>query len=375
MKKAIFVDRDGTIIVEPEDEQVDSLEKLEFIPETISSLRSLTGLDYELVMASNQDGLGTVSFPMENFLPVQEKMLKTLKGEGVEFDDILIDSTLSNDNAETRKPGTGMFRHYLDGSYDLAKCYVIGDRSTDIRLAKNLGANGILLSETEKGKKMLEETGLTESCVLLSQSWSEIADYIRRGCRSAVVERVTSETEVLVKIDLDKRGKFDEIISTGLLFFDHMLSQLVRHGGMSLLIKAKGDLQVDEHHTIEDTGIALGQAVEKALGEKAGIARYGFVLPMDDCRAMVLIDFGGRIDFEWDVEFKREFIGDVPTEMFRHFFMSFCCAAKCNLHISAQGDNNHHKAESVFKAFARALRMAAAHIPFEYEIPSSKGVL
>ena len=375
MKKALFIDRDGTIIAEPVDEQIDSLEKLSFVPGAISGLKSLAGLGYELVLATNQDGLGTASFPEESFLPAHEKMLATLRGEGVRFDDELIDRTFERDNAPTRKPRTGMFTRYMDGSYDLAASYVIGDRATDMLLARNLGARGILLRPEEEGRRMLREAGASEACVLVSDSWEEIAEFIRRGERRVEIRRETRETQIRVRLDLDGRGDFNDRISTGLHFLDHMLSQIAHHGGVALEVEARGDLQVDEHHTMEDVAIALGEAIDRALGSKAGIARYGFALPMDDCRAMVLLDFGGRIDFEWEAEFRRERVGDVPTELFRHFFQSLCCAARCNLQIAARGENDHHKAEAIFKAFARALRMAVQRQGFGYDIPSSKGVL
>ena len=375
MKKALFIDRDGTIIAEPADEQIDSLEKLSFVPGAISGLKSLAGLGYELVLATNQDGLGTASFPEESFLPAHEKMLATLRGEGVRFDDELIDRTFERDNAPTRKPRTGMFTRYMDGSYDLAASYVIGDRATDMLLARNLGARGILLRPKEEGRRILRKAGASEACVLVSDSWEEIAEFIRRGERRVEIRRETRETQIRVRLDLDGRGDFNDRISTGLHFLDHMLSQIAHHGGVALEVEARGDLQVDEHHTMEDVAIALGEAIDRALGSKAGIARYGFALPMDDCRAMVLLDFGGRIDFEWEAEFRRERVGDVPTEMFRHFFHALCCAARCNLQIAARGENDHHKAEAIFKAFARALRMAVARQGFGYDIPSSKGVL
>lgn len=548
MKKALFIDRDGTVIVEPPvDFQVDTLEKLEFVPGAISALKALRGLDFELVMATNQDGLGTDAFPEADFRLPQEKMLRTLAGEGVEFDDMLIDRTFESDNAPTRKPRTGMFGHYMDGSYDLAASYVVGDRATDMLLARNLGARGILLAPQAEGRRMLRQAGAEEACVLISDSWAEIAEYIRRGERRVVLTRETRETQITVRLDLDGRGfsgsgvsgtgvsgtgvgiygknsengaenerpengaenecpdggeqyknrtmfgaesvtsinrvgtdheltcnreetdggldgnradtenpkdgnrtvtrspadgdfrngdgrnsngrdgdvincdhrdgdgrnsdcincgnknsesrdddgrkddwrnsdgrdsdgrngdsRNGEGISTGLRFLDHMLAQIAHHGGVALEVEARGDLDIDEHHTIEDVAIVLGEAIDRALGSKAGIGRYGFALPMDDCRALVLLDFGGRIDFEWDAEFRRERVGDVPTEMFRHFFHSLCCAARCNLQISARGGNEHHKAEAIFKAFARALRMAVARSGFGYDIPSSKGVL
>ncbi len=375
MKKALFIDRDGTIIREPADEQIDSLEKLEFLPGAISGLKALCSLGYELVLASNQDGLGTASFPEETFHPAHNKMLATLAGEGVRFDDELIDRSFPADGLPTRKPGTGMFGRYLGGEYDLAASFVIGDRLTDIMLARNLGAKGILIAPAEEGARLLEEAGLSDSCAFVSDNWAEIADFIRREERYVEIHRQTRETDIRVRLDLDGRGDFNDQIHTGLRFLDHMLSQIAHHGGVSLAVEARGDLDIDEHHTMEDVAITLGEAVSRALGSKAGISRYGFALPMDDCRAMVLIDFGGRMDFSWEAEFTRERVGDVPTEMFRHFFHSLCAAARCNLQIVAKGENEHHKAEAIFKAFARALRMAVSRQGFGYEIPSSKGML
>lgn len=373
-RKALFIDRDGTIIVEPvEDMQVDSLEKLEFVPGAISALRSLSALDYDMVLASNQDGLGTASFPEETFWPAHRKMLKTLAGEGVIFSDELIDRSMPEDNAPTRKPRTGMFCRYMDGSYDLASSYVIGDRATDVELAYNLGARAVLLQRPEDGVRMLAGKPCALSCVLMTDSWTDVAEFLRRTERRAVVTRRTSETDIRVEVDLD--GKGESRIDTGLKFFDHMLDQIPHHSGMSLSVACRGDLEVDEHHTVEDVAIALGEAIYDALGSKRGIDRYGFVLPMDESRAMVLIDFGGRIDFSWDVPFTREYVGDVPTEMFSHFFKSLCAAMHCNLHVQARGENNHHMIEGVFKAFARALKMAVRRDVFSSELPSSKGVL
>ncbi len=372
--RVLFIDRDGTILVEPpEDFQVDSLEKLEFVVGAISGMKSLAELDYELVLASNQDGLGTDSFPEDTFWPAHTKMLRTLAGEGVFFDDQLIDPTFPQENAPTRKPQTGMFTKYLSEDYDMSQSYVIGDRATDVELAANLGAKAILLQQVSVGEKMLEGKPFAESCVLITPRWSDVAEFLRRTERTAEINRVTSETAIQVKLDLDGAGESE--ISTGLNFFDHMLWQLPHHAGVSLKLECKGDLQVDEHHTIEDVAIVLGEAIYQALGSKRGIDRYGFVLPMDECRAMVLIDFGGRADFVWDVPFTRERVGDVPTEMFKHFFKSMCVAMRCNLHIEAKGENNHHLIEGVFKAFARALKMAVRRDVFKYDLPSSKGVL
>ena len=352
MKKAIFIDRDGTLLREPSDEQIDALEKVEFVPGAISGLKALTGLGYELVMASNQDGLGTPAFPEETFWPAQNLLLRTLEGEGVVFDDILIDPSFPEDNSPNRKPGTGMFGKYLDGSYDLAASWVIGDRQTDRRLAENLGAKALLVGELD---------------------WAQIAETIRSSERCAEVARKTAETDIYVRVDLD--GKGPSGVDTGLKFFDHMLSQLPHHGGISLEIKCKGDLEVDEHHTMEDVGIALGDALRQALGDKRGTERYGFALPMDESRAIVLLDFGGRSELVWDVPFTREYVGDVPTEMFRHFFKSLSDAMKANLYVQARGENNHHLAEAVFKAFARSLKQAVRRDVFSYDLPSSKGLL
>ena len=374
MNRLLIIDRDGTILVEPPvDYQIDSIAKTDFVPGAISGMKALSTLGYQLVMASNQDGLGTASFPMADFLPPQEMMLKVLSSEGVCFDDILIDPTMPEENAPTRKPGTGMFTKYLTGDYNMAESYVIGDRLTDVMLAKNLGARAILLQSPATAKEALAEKGLTEVCALCTTSWSEIAEYLRRTVRVAATERSTRETQIKVTVDLD--GRMPSSIDTGLKFFDHMLDQIAHHGGISLQVQCKGDLEVDEHHTMEDVAIALGDTLREALGDKRGIERYGFALPMDECKALVLLDLGGRIDFDWDVTFTREYVGDTPTEMFRHFFYSLCAAMRCNLHISARGDNNHHLIEGVFKAFARSLRAAIHRQPFNYDLPSSKGVL
>ena len=374
MNRLLIIDRDGTILVEPPvDFQIDSIAKTDFVPGAISGMKAISALGYELVMCSNQDGLGTASFPMEDFLPPQEMMLKVLASEGVRFDDILIDPTMPEENAPTRKPGIGMFGRYLTGEYNLADSYVIGDRITDVMLAKNLGARAILLQEAEKAAEALAEKGLTGTCTLCTTSWSEIAEYLRRTTRVATAKRDTHETQISVTVDLD--GRMPSHIDTGLKFFNHMLDQIAHHGGLSLQVECKGDLEVDEHHTMEDVAIALGDTLREALGDKRGIERYGFALPMDECKALVLLDLGGRIDFDWDVTFTREYVGDTPTEMFRHFFYSLCAALRCNLHISARGENNHHLIEGVFKAFARSLRTAIHRQPFNYDLPSSKGVL
>ena len=374
MKRLLIIDRDGTILVEPPvDFQIDSIAKTNFVSGAISGMKAVSTLGYELVMCSNQDGLGTANFPMEDFLPPQEMMLKVLASEGVHFDDILIDPSMPKENAPTRKPGIGMFGKYLTGDYNLTESFVIGDRLTDVMLAKNLGARAILLQESEKAAKSLAEKGLTDVCVLCTTSWIEIAEHLRRTTRVATTDRNTRETQISVTVDLD--GRLPSSIDTGLKFFDHMLDQIAHHGGLSLQIQCKGDLEVDEHHTMEDVAIALGDTLREALGDKRGIERYGFALPMDECKALVLIDLGGRIDFDWDVTFTREYVGDTPTEMFRHFFYSLCAALRCNLHISARGENNHHLIEGVFKAFARSLRTAIHRQPFNYDLPSSKGIL
>lgn len=373
MKKALFIDRDGTLIVEPEDEQIDSLEKLEFIPGVFRNLYNIRkNLDYELVIVSNQDGLGTDSFPEETFWPAQNKMLKAFENEGITFDDILIDKSFPADNAPTRKPRTGLMGKYMSGDYDLANSFVIGDRLTDIELAKNLGAKGILFNDGSLAKE-LEKTGLAEHCVLVSSDWDNIYACVAAPERTAEVKRTTRETDIFVRLNLDGSGVCN--ISTGLNFFDHMLNQIGRHAGIDLEISVKGDLEVDEHHTIEDTALALGEAFQKAVGNKKGMERYGFCLPMDDCLAQVAIDFGGRPWLIWEAEFKREKVGDVPTEMFMHFFKSFSDAAKCNLNIKAEGTNEHHKIEAIFKALAKAIKMAIKRDIFNFELPSTKGKL
>lgn len=375
LKHALFIDRDGTIIVEPPvDFQVDSLEKLEFVPRVMRNLNFIkSNLDYELVMVTNQDGLGTESFSTADFEAPHNKMLRTLEGEGIVFDDIVIDKTFEHENAPTRKPGTALLGRYTSGEYNLAESYVIGDRITDVLLARNLGAKAIFICDEERGRKQIAEKGLDDVCALITQSWDRISDFLRGGTRVAQVKRTTSETDIDITMDLDGTGACD--ISTGLGFFDHMLCQIGKHSGMNLTVKVKGDTWVDEHHTIEDTAIALGDALRIALGDKRGIERYGFVLPMDDCQCSVALDFGGRSWLVWDAEFKREKIGEMPTEMFLHFFKSMSDSAKMNLYISARGENEHHKIEGIFKALARAIKMAIRRDVFTYQLPSTKGVL
>ena len=356
MKKVLFIDRDGTLIKEPADEQIDSFEKLEFVEGMFANLAFIRkNLDFEFVMVSNQDGLGTESFPENTFWPVHNFILKTLKGEGVEFDNILIDNHFPADNHPSRKPGTGMLKEYIGNpEYDLANSYVIGDRETDAQLAENLRCKALIL-----GKDGLD--------------WKKIAELLFAGERIAEITRTTKETDITVRINLDGTGKCD--IQTGLGFFDHMLEQIGKHGMTDLYIRCKGDLNVDEHHTIEDTGIVLGECILKALGDKRGIERYGYCLPMDDCLCHVALDFGGRPWLIWDAEFKREKVGEMPTEMFQHFFKSVSDAAKMNLNIKAEGDNEHHKIEGIFKAFARSIRMAVKRDIYHYQLPSTKGAL
>jgi imidazoleglycerol-phosphate dehydratase / histidinol-phosphatase len=374
MKKALFIDRDGTLIVEPADDyQVDSLEKLEFLPGVFRAMYTIKKfLDYELVIVSNQDGLGTDAYPEADFTRVQEKMLRAFENEGVIFDDILIDKSLPSDNLPTRKPGTGLLAKYMNGGYDLANSYVIGDRITDIRLAANLGAKGILLGGPGRLHELRDES-IESSCVLIAGSWQEVLSCLLLPSRSAYVKRETSETRIEVDLTLDGKGRAD--VRSGLGFFDHMLEQIARHSGIDLKISVEGDLHRDEHHTMEDTGLALGKAVYQALGSKRGIERYGFFLPMDDSAVLAGIDFGGRSWLNWKADFKREKIGDVPTEMFSHFFHSFCEEAKCNLYISATGKNEHHKIEAIFKAFARSIKMAIKREPLNNELPTTKGLL
>ena len=373
MKKALFIDRDGTLIAEPEDEQIDSLEKLEFLPGVFRNMHFIAkNLDYELVMVTNQDGLGTASFPEETFWPAHNKMLKAFENEGVVFNDILIDRSFPQDNAPTRKPRIGLLGKYLDGSYDLPNSFVIGDRLTDIELAKNLGAKGILINDGSLNDG-LQRTGLSENCVLVTTNWDDIYALVAAPLRMAKVTRNTKETQISVELNLDGNGKGN--INTGLSFFDHMLDQIARHSGVDLTIQVNGDLHVDEHHTIEDTGLALGEAFKLALGDKRGIERYGYCLPMDDCLAQVALDFGGRPWIVWDATFKREKVGDMPTEMFFHFFKSFSDTSLSNLNIKAEGQNEHHKIEGIFKALARAIKMAIKKDVFNFELPSTKGAL
>ncbi len=375
LKRALFIDRDGTLVVEPPvDYQLDSLEKLQFTPKVFRNMAFIREkLDFELVMVTNQDGLGTPSFPEETFLPAHEKMLQAFAGEGVTFDAIHIDRSFPEENLPTRKPCIGMLAGYLDGSYDMAASFVIGDRLTDMQLARNLGCRGILYASPAVMDDAVAREGLADVCVLITDDWDKIAEYLFAGERRAEVRRTTAETDIYVSLDLDGQGK--GCIATGIGFFDHMLDQIARHSGMNLTVQAKGDLQVDEHHTIEDTGIALGECIARALGDKRGMERYGFCLPMDDCRCTVALDFGGRPWLVWKAAFHREKIGDMPTEMFLHFFKSLSDAARMNLHIEAEGENEHHKIESIFKAFARSLKMAVRRDIFHYELPSTKGAL
>lgn len=375
-KQALFIDRDGTLVVEPPvDYQLDSFEKLEFLPGVMRNLGFIAqNMHYELVMVTNQDGLGTESFPTDTFVGPHNLIMRTLEGEGIKFDDVIIDTTFEHENKPTRKPGTVLLGKYLSGDYDLAGSYVIGDRLTDMMLARNLGARGILIApDVEQAQQRIAEAGLAEVVALVAPDWARIADFLRAGDRTAQVQRTTAETDILIRLALDGTGKCD--ISTGIGFFDHMLCQVGRHSGIDLTIKVKGDTWVDEHHTIEDTGIALGEALRKALGDKRGIERYGFVLPMDDCRSTVALDFGGRSWLVWDAEFHREKIGDMPTEMFHHFFKSLSDSAAMNLYISARGENEHHKIEGIFKALARAIKCAIQRNVFQYQLPSTKGTI
>ena len=373
MKKVLFIDRDGTLVIEPPiDYQLDAYEKLEFYPRVFRNLSFIRSkLDFEFAMVTNQDGLGTSSFPEDTFWPVHNLVMKTLENEGITFDEVFIDRSFPEDNAPTRKPRTGMLGKYLNNpEYDLAGSFVIGDRYTDVELAKNLGCKAIYLQDD---KSALVEKGLEEYCALATKDWDKIAEFLFAGERVAEVRRTTKETDIYIKVDLDGSGKCD--ISTSLGFFDHMLEQIGKHGSLDLTIRVKGDLEVDEHHTIEDTALALGECLLKALGDKRGIERYGYCLPMDDCLCQVALDFGGRPWLVWDAEFKREKIGEMPTEMFLHFFKSLSDAAKMNLNIKAEGQNEHHKIEGIFKALARAIKMAVKRDIYHFEVPSSKGSL
>ena len=378
MKRALFIDRDGTLIEEPADEQIDSIDKFRLLPHVLSSLSFLrTHTDFEFVMVSNQDGLGTPAYPQEVFDQFQNLLLHTLSTEGITFDDILIDRSFPEDHLPTRKPGIGMLTKYITGEYNLAGSYVIGDRPTDAQLARNLGCKAIILNgrftESSENSENSELSEPSDSTVLPVAGWQQATELIYAGMRTAEVHRTTNETDIYVKMNLDGTGHAD--INTGIGFFDHMLHQIARHGCIDLTVKAKGDLYVDEHHTIEDTGIVLGECLLKALGDKRGIERYGFLLPMDDSLCQVTLDFGGRAWLVWDVEFRREKIGDMPTEMFFHFFKSFSDAARMNLNIKAEGYNEHHKIEGIFKALAKSIKMAIRRDIFNYQLPSSKGIL
>ena len=378
MKKVLFIDRDGTLAIEPPvDYQLDSFEKLEFYPKVFQYLGKIAKeLDFELVMVTNQDGLGTPSFPEATFWPVHNFLVKTFEKEGIVFTEQIIDRTFARDNAPTRKPNTGLLSHYISSSYDLENSFVIGDRMTDIELAKNLGAKGIFINnENIEGTDELTVTKdeLENYIALETKDWSAIYEFLKAKDRTGSISRNTNETKIQIDLNLDGTGTSD--ISTGISFFDHMLDQIARHGQLDLVVNVKGDLEVDEHHTIEDTAIALGEVFAKTLGNKLGIERYGFYLPMDDCLSQVAIDFGGRNWLVWEADFKREMVGKMPTEMFFHFFKSFTDGAKCNLNIKAEGTNEHHKIESIFKAFAKAIKMAVKRDVEKMILPSTKGVL
>ena len=377
MKKLLFIDRDGTLVLEPEDYQVDSFQKLKFYPQVFTFLSKIAKeLDYELVMVTNQDGLGTASHPEENFWPIQNFIIETFESENVKFEDILIDKTFAKDNAPTRKPNTGLLTKYFDRDiYDLDNSFVIGDRITDVKLAKNLNSKAIFINNDENlgADEILENDDMENVIALKTTSWKEIYEFLKLENRTSEIIRNTNETKIKINLNLDGTGKSN--INTGIAFFDHMLDQIAKHGQMDLEIKVDGDLEVDEHHTIEDTGIALGEAFYQALGNKLGIERYAFVLPMDDCLAQVTLDFGGRNWINWNAEFKREMIGKMPTEMFFHFFKSFSDSAKANLNIKAEGDNEHHKIESIFKAFAKCLKSAVKRDSDKMILPSTKGML
>jgi imidazoleglycerol-phosphate dehydratase/histidinol-phosphatase len=379
MKRVLFVDRDGTLIKEaPPTYQIDDFSKVEFYPQMFKYMSRIADeLDYELVMVSNQDGLGTSSFPEETFYPAHNFIMKSLKNEDIIFKEVLIDRSFPKDNKPTRKPGVGMFTNYIDNdNYDIQNSYVIGDRITDVQLAKNLNCKAIWINnDANLGGEEISDarSALSNTIALETTDWKSIYEFLKLGLRKVSHERNTNETKISIELNLDGNGKAE--ISTGLGFFDHMLDQISRHGRLDLTITTKGDLHIDEHHTIEDTGIALGEAFAKALADKRGIERYGFALPMDEAEAKVLIDFGGRNWLVWNAEFKREKIGDMPTEMFFHFFKSFSDAAKCNLNIECKGENEHHKIEAIFKAFAKAIHMAVKRDPLSNHLPSTKGLL
>lgn len=378
MKKVLFIDRDGTLILEPPiDFQVDNFEKLKFYPKVFSGLGKIAKeLDFELVMVTNQDGLGTKAFPYENFIGPHNLMLETLESEGINFTEVVIDKTFPEENAITRKPKIGLLEKYFDKEYDLKNSFVIGDRLTDVELAKNLGAKAIYMKndgDLGKSEILSKEEELNEFIAIETCDWDDIYTFLKLGERVSFYERNTNETKIKIKLDLDGSGKSK--IETGISFFDHMLDQIARHGNIDLTIEVDGDLEVDEHHTIEDTAIALGECFAMALGNKVGIERYGFCLPMDDCLAQVALDFGGRNDLVWKAIFKREMVGKMPTEMFVHFFKSFTDGAKCNLNIQAEGENEHHKIEAIFKAFAKAIKMAKKRDGSNAILPSTKGIL
>ena len=376
MKKILFIDRDGTLVNEPKDYQLDSFEKLSFYPKVFNYLSKIYNeLDYKLIVVTNQDGLGTDSFPYKNFTPVNDFIIKSFENEGVVFDNICIDNSFPEDNSANRKPSTGMIKKYLNNKdYDIDNSFVIGDRLTDMELAKNISCSGIFIdNDANLGKSEVKDVDLDNVIKLKTKSWEEIYTFLKKQNRTSNIQRVTGETNVFVELNLDGSGNSD--IKTGISFFDHMLDQLAKHSGVDLIIDTKGDLNVDEHHTIEDTGITLGKAFFEALGKKIGIERYGFCLPMDDCLAQVSIDFGGRNWIEWDVEFKREMIGKMPTEMFFHFFKSFSDSAKANINIKADGLNEHHKIESIFKAFAKSIKAAIKRDKDKMILPSTKGEL
>ena len=377
MKKVLFIDRDGTIIKETVDEQIDAFEKMIFYPKAFTYLNKIaTELDYELVMITNQDGLGTDAFPEDTFWPVHNFIMKSFENEGVVFDKVCIDRTFPHENANTRKPGTGLLTEYFSEEYDLKNSFVIGDRLTDVELAKNLGGKGIYINdETHLGTDEItvKRDELDSFIALESNDWQKIYEFLKLQDRVSEIARKTNETDIQIKLNLDGTGKSS--IETGIAFFDHMLDQIARHGQMDLEVKVEGDLEVDEHHTIEDTAIALGEVFSKALGNKLGIERYGFCLPMDDCLAQVAIDFGGRNWLVWEADFNREMIGKMPTEMFYHFFKSFTDGAKANLNIKAEGTNEHHKIEAIFKAFAKAIKVAVKRDPEKMILPSTKGML